>query len=103
VEVLNQADLRGGQAGMETVLEPAVLHTVTEDIQREMETPDGSVQTITVPASSLPESGPVPLRPGAKRPLARHAGGALQLRARVPAGHRLVAAAGDGAEEAAVR
>ena len=56
VEVLNQSELRGVQGSMETVLEQAVLHTVTEDIQIEMETPDGSVQTITVPANSLPET-----------------------------------------------
>ena len=56
VEVLNQSELRGVQGSMETVLEQAVLHTVTEDIQIEMETPDGSVQTITVPANSLPDT-----------------------------------------------
>ena len=54
VEVLNQSTLRGVQGGLEG-LEQAVLHTVTDDIQIEMETPDGSVQTITVPATSLPE------------------------------------------------
>ena len=56
VEVLNQSEIRGVQNGMDTVLEQAVLHTVADDIQIEMETPDGSVQTITVPSSSLPES-----------------------------------------------
>ena len=56
VEVLNQSELRGVQGSMETVLEQAVLHTVTEDIQIEMETPDGSVQTITVPANSIPDT-----------------------------------------------
>ena len=60
--MLNQSELRGVAGGMEHVLEQAVLHTVTEDIQIEMETPDGSVQTITVPASSLPDSSLVPAR-----------------------------------------
>merc|ERR1719177_74976 len=59
VEVLNQAELRGvlGQH-KEHILysdnkDMEGLVTITEDIQIEMETPDGSVQTITVPASSL--------------------------------------------------
>jgi len=44
VEVLNTE---------ETVLDPNLLHS--EDIQIEMETPDGRVETLTVPASSIAE------------------------------------------------
>lgn len=48
VEVVNQAVFGGdNKEGLENLV------TITEDIQIEMETPDGSVQTITVPASSL--------------------------------------------------
>jgi len=65
VEVLNQAELRGvlGQH-KDSILysdnkDMDGLVTITEDIQIEMETPDGSVQTITVPASSLAEAGTI--------------------------------------------
>jgi len=74
VEVLNQGELRQG-----VELEQAVLHTVTEDIQIEMETPDGSVQTITVPAASLPAA---PRSAGGnKRLLGRSSGGQGRARA----------------------
>jgi len=65
VEVLNQAELRGvlGQH-KDSILysdnkDMDGLVTITEDIQIEMETPDGSVQTITVPASSLSDTGTI--------------------------------------------
>jgi len=65
VEVLNQAELRGvlGQH-KEHILytdnkDMEGLVTITEDIQIEMETPDGSVQTITVPASGLADTGTI--------------------------------------------
>ena len=64
VEVLNQDELRGvleQQGGNMLSDSKGVdnLVTITEDIQIEMETPDGSVQTITVPASNLSNSGTV--------------------------------------------
>jgi len=64
VEVLNQAELRGVLAQHnESILSDNKdldgLVTITEDIRIEMETPDGSVQTITVPASGLSETGGV--------------------------------------------
>ena len=65
VEVLNQAELRGvlGQH-KDSILytdnkDMEGLVTITEDIQIEMETPDGSVQTITVPASGLADTGTI--------------------------------------------
>jgi len=64
VEVLNQDELRGvleQQGGNMLSDSKGVdnLVTITEDIQIEMETPDGSVQTITVPASNLSNSATV--------------------------------------------
>ena len=64
VEVLNQAELRGVLGHKDSILysdhkEMEGLVTITEDIQIEMETPDGSVQSITVPASSLTEAGTI--------------------------------------------
>jgi len=65
VEVLNQAELRGvlGEH-KDSILysdnkDMEGLVTITDDIQIEMETPDGNVQTITVPASSLSEAGSI--------------------------------------------
>ena len=65
VEVLNQAELRGVLGHhKDSILysdnkDMDGLVTITEDIQIEMETPDGSVQTITVPASSLSDTGTI--------------------------------------------
>ena len=49
VEVVNQAELRGVLAEAK----PEPMMNISDDIHIEMETPDGRVQTITVPASSL--------------------------------------------------
>ena len=54
VEVVNQAELRGVFSDTKNIGEP--LMNITEDIHIEMETPDGRVQTITVPATSISQS-----------------------------------------------
>lgn len=52
VEVVNQAELRGVFSSDDNKNMSDTMMNITEDIQIEMETPDGRVQTITVPAAT---------------------------------------------------
>ena len=71
VEVVNQAELRGVFSDTKAIDEP--LMNITEDIHIEMETPDGRVQTITVPATSISQS-PVTSSPQARPRQRQHSG-----------------------------
>ena len=52
VEVVNQAELRGVFTENKSLVGDPLMN-ITEDIHIEMETPDGRVQTITVPATNI--------------------------------------------------